>query len=189
MQLGYTTSQAWTDHVLSHFDQFLLDHAACEKKASSMAMSMVSHYPDKPELVQAMIDLSIEELSHYRDVFRIINQRGLQLAADEKDPYIQQFRQHIRQGPEAYLLDRLLIAAIVEARGHERFGLIAAALEPGPLKQFYTAITHSESRHFQLFVDLAERYIKPAVVASRLNELLDAEAAIVATLPIRAALH
>ena len=187
--LRFDTDPAWTETVLADFDNFLLDHAACEKKASGMAMSMVSHYPDKPELIRTMIDLAIEELSHYRDVFRIINERGLQLAADTKDPYIIEFRNHIRQGPEAYLLDRLLIAGIIEARGHERFGLIADALEPGQLKRFYQAITSSEARHYQVFVDLAERYSPTDAVAKRLDQLLDAEAEIVSRLPHRAALH
>lgn len=187
--LKYVTPAQWTETVLADFDTFLLDHAACEKKASSMAMSMVSHYPDKTELVRAMIDLAIEELSHYRDVVKIISERELRLAADEKDPYVTQFRRAIRQGREAYLLDRLLIAAIVEARGHERFGLVAEALPEGPLKRFYQAITSSEARHFELFVALAKRYIDEAKVTTRLQELLQVEAEIAAQLPFRPALH
>ena len=73
---------------MSNFDSFLLDHAAAEKKASGMAMSMLSHYPDKVELVMAMADLAIEELSHYREVVKWIHRRGLLTAADKKDPYI-----------------------------------------------------------------------------------------------------
>lgn len=187
--LRFKTPSEWTETVLQDFDTFLLDHAACEKKASSMAMSMVSHYPDKPELIQAMVDLAIEELCHYRDVVKILSQRELQLGADEKDPYVTQFRKAIRQGREEYLLDRLLIAAIVEARGHERFGLVAEALPEGPLKRFYEAITSSESRHYQLFVDLAKKYIDEDKVAHRLDQLLEIEADIVRHLPNRAALH
>lgn len=187
--LRFKTPAEWTEVVLQDFDTFLLDHAACEKKASSMAMSMVSHYPDKPELIQAMVDLAIEELCHYRDVVKILAQRELQLSADEKDPYVTQFRKAIRQGREEYLLDRLLIAAIVEARGHERFGLVADALPEGPLKRFYQAITSSESRHYQLFVDLAKNYIDEEKVEHRLDQLLDIEADIVRQLPNRAALH
>ena len=187
--LRFQTSADWTQCVLDDFDTFLLDHAACEKKASSMAMAMVSHYPDKPDLIRAMIDLAIEELSHYRDVFKILDQRGLALSADVKDPYVIAFRQSIRQGTEEYLLDRLLIAAIIEARGHERFGLIADALEAGSLKQFYIAITRSECRHYELFLDIAKLYIPEATITTRLDQLLDREAEIVSKLPLRAALH
>ena len=187
--LRYPTPPAWVAAVMADFDSFLLDHAAAEKKASGMAISMLSHYPDRVELVAAMADLAVEELSHYREVVKWIHRRGLLTAADEKDPYVLAFRKAIRRGREAYLLDRLLTASIIEARGAERFALVAEALEPGPLKTFYRSIARSEARHYQLFLELARRYIDEAVIAQRWNELLDIEAAIVADLPIRAALH
>ena len=120
--LLFQTPTIWVDVVLADFDQFLRDHATAEKKASGMAMSMVSHYPDKPELVARMIELAIEELTHFRAVAKLIAERGGQLGADQKDPYIQQIRQAIRNGPKHFLLDRLLVGAVVEARGAERFG-------------------------------------------------------------------
>ncbi len=145
--LRYKTTAAWTAAVLHNFDAFLIDHAAAEKKASGMAIAMLSHYPDKPDIVTAMIDLSLEEMTHFREVVKILHQRGLQLAADNKDPYVNALRQHTRTGRDAYLLDRLLIGSLVEARGCERFGLIAEALPAGDLKKFYRAITESEARH------------------------------------------
>ncbi|MEZ5501539.1 MAG: tRNA-(ms[2]io[6]A)-hydroxylase [Halioglobus sp.] len=187
--LRHATSSAWTDAVLADFDRFLLDHATAEKKASGMAVSMLSHYPDRTELVTAMADLAIEELTHYREVLRWIHQRGLIIAPDEKDPYVLAFRASIRQGRDVYLLDRLLTASIIEARGAERFALVAAALEPGPLKKFYRSIARSEERHFELFLRLAHTYLAADAVAQRWHELLDIEAGIVASLPIRAALH
>jgi tRNA-(ms[2]io[6]A)-hydroxylase len=187
--LRHATPAAWTAAVMADFDSFLLDHAAAEKKASGMAISMLSHYPDRVELVAAMADLAVEELTHYREVVRWIHRRGLLTAADTRDPYVLALRAQIRQGREVYLLDRLLTAGIIEARGAERFGLVAEALEPGPLKQFYRSIARSEERHYELFLALAARYLDPAVIRARWDELLDAEATIVATLPIRAALH
>ncbi len=187
--LRYPTPAEWTATVLADFDTFMQDHAAAEKKASGMAMSMVSHYPDKAELIQAMTELAVEELTHYRQVVKLIYARGLQLQADKKDNYVVQMRQHIRHGKDAYLLDRLLTAGIIEARGAERFGLIASALPAGPLKTFYQSITRSEQRHEDLFVALAEKYLPGAMVQARLDELLDTEAAIVRHLPLRAALH
>ena len=121
--LRYATPTAWTDAVLADFDSFLLDHATAEKKASGMAISMLSHYPDRTELVTAMADLAIEELTHYREVLKWIHQRGLTTAPDQKDPYVVAFRQSLRQGREVYFLDRLLLASIIEARGAERFAL------------------------------------------------------------------
>ena len=187
--LLYNTPDAWTQQVLGDFDSFLLDHAAAEKKASGMAISMLSHYPDRIELVSAMADLAVEELSHYREVVKWIHSRGLRTIADQKDSYVLEFRKSIRQGREEFLLDRLLVAGAIEARGAERFGLVAQALEAGSLKKFYQSITRSEKRHFQLFLDLAKTYLPAATVATRWRELLEVEAGITARLPIRAALH
>lgn len=187
--LKYATPQAWIDEVLNDFDAFLIDHAAAEKKASGMAISMLSHYPDKTKLVEAMSELAIEEMVHFRDVVKLIHQRGLILAADTKDEYINAFRQLMRKGTDVYFLDRLLVGSIVEARGCERFGLIADALPAGDLKKFYLAITESERRHDDLFLKLAYEYFKPELIEKRMQELLEAEAEIVKSLPIRAMLH
>ena len=153
------------------------------------AISMLSHYPDRIELVSAMADLAVEELTHYREVVKWIHRRGLVTGADQKDPYVLEFRKSIRQGREAYLLDRLLTASIIEARGAERFGLVAEALEQGALKTFYRSIARSEERHYILFLDLAGRYIDADTIDRRWDELLAIEADIVRKLPIRAALH
>ncbi|MFK8043616.1 tRNA-(ms[2]io[6]A)-hydroxylase [Congregibacter sp.] len=187
--LLFATPVGWVDAVLADFDRFLLDHAAAEKKASGMAISMLSHYPDRVELVEAMADLAIEELSHYREVVKWIHQRGGRTGADTKDAYVGRFRKSIRDGKDDYLLDRLLTAGIIEARGAERFALIADALEDGPLHKFYRAIARSEERHFELFLGLAECYFAKDVVARRWQELLEDEADIVRSLPLRAALH
>jgi len=187
--LRYQTSPDWLSTVLANFDQFLLDHAAAEKKASGMAISMLSHYPDKTALVSAMAELAVEELTHYKEVVKWIHQRGLITTADTKDSYVIGFRKCMRQGQEEYMLDRLLIAGIIEARGAERFSLIANALPEGPLKKFYQSISRSEERHYELFFDLAELYIDKQKIENRLPELLEAEAKIAAAQPIRAALH
>jgi tRNA 2-(methylsulfanyl)-N6-isopentenyladenosine37 hydroxylase len=183
------TKDAWTQTVLSNFDAFLLDHAACERKASSMAMSMLLHYPDKKNLVKAMTELAIEELLHFKAVMSHIQQRNLILPPDEKDPYVNQFRQAQRRGPQEYLLDRLITASIIEKRGAERFALVAEALTDTKLKNFYSKIAESEERHYLLFLELAREYFDTDVIAPRLNELLIIEAKIVDQLPLKAALH
>lgn len=188
-ELKFKTPAAWATGIVDSMDVFLPDHAAAEKKASSMALTMVAHYPDKPELVAAMIDLALEELNHFRAVVKLMHERGLTLLRDEKDPYVNALRRHCRHGDAHYLMDRLLIAGIVEARGAERFGLVAEALPEGELKQFYDSITRSELAHQELFVQLAEGYFDSMEVQARLGELLAAEAAIVSELPIRLALH
>ncbi|GAA5445759.1 hypothetical protein Misp06_03964 [Microbulbifer sp. NBRC 101763] len=188
-QLYYKTPKDWAQVVLSDFNRFLQDHAAAEKKASGMAVSMFSHYPDKPLLVEAMVNLALEEMNHFRQVIRIMHERGIYQAPDEKDPYIHALRKLIRRGPEEYLIDRLLTAAIIEARGCERFGLVAEALPAGSLQTFYKVITESEARHHELFVELALEYFPREAVESRLAHLLNEEARIIAALPYRPALH
>ena len=187
--LKFSTPQAWADGVVASMDEFLPDHAAAEKKASSMAMGMVAHYPDKRELVNAMMDLALEELSHFRAVVKLMNERGLLLQPDQKDSYVNALRKEIRHGKDNYFLDRMLVAGIVEARGAERFGMIADALPAGQLKRFYRSITRSELEHQGLFIQLAGLYFSPDEVQARLDGLLTAEAGIVSELPLRVALH
>lgn len=188
-ELAFATPAAWVETVLADFDRFLQDHAAAEKKAAGMAVSMLSHYPDRTALVEAMADLAVEEMTHYREVVKILHARGQLTAADHKDAYVVDFRRHIRKGPDRYFLDQLLVGGIIEARGAERFALIAEALEPGPLKRFYRSIARSEQRHLQLFVDLAREYFPAGAVEDRLGELIAVEAQIARELPVRPALH
>lgn len=189
IELKFKTPDDWVECVVLGLDEFLPDHAAAEKKASSMALGMVAHYPDKVELVDAMIDLALEELSHFRAVVRLMHERGLSLGPDVKDRYVNAMRGTFRDGKNHYFLDRLLVAGIVEARGAERFGLIANALPVGEPKRFYRSIARSEKAHQGLFIQLAGTYFAATEVGARLNELLDTEADIVSALPIRPALH
>ena len=187
--LKSTSSNSWLQAVLTHFDLFLTDHAAAEKKASGMALSMVSHYPDKIELVKTMTDIAIEELVHFKQVVQLMTERNIQLKADEKDSYVNQLRQHFRKGTDWYFLDRLIVGAIVEARGCERFSLISECLTDEKLKKYYRAISQSEQKHYQIFMDLAYLYFDKQNVDERVDELLHIEADILARLPIRATLH
>lgn len=183
------SSERWLQVVIDDFDEFLIDHAANEKKASSSALTLAAHYPDKPDVVAAMIDLAIEELNHYREVFQLMRQRNLTNRADRKDAYVKRLRQALRPGTERYFLDRLLAASIIEARGVERFAKIADALPSGNLKNFYQSLTRSEIRHSDLFLTFAKQYYSHNLVSDRLSELLYIEADIFQSLPIRPTLH
>lgn len=188
-ELFSQTDPAWVDKVLGDFDHFLRDHAACERKASALAMSLVAHYPDRPALVAAMTDLAIEELAHFREVMKHIVARGLVMRPDEKDPYVNALRKHIRGQPDHYLLDRLLVFSIVERRGTERFALLADSLPDAGIRDFYDRLARAEARHYTMFLDLAREYFDPDSVEKRLTELLETEADIVRNLPLRAAVH
>lgn len=182
------TPAGWIGVVLEDFDEFLKDHASCEKKASGMALNVASHYPDKPKLLNAMVDLAVEELTHYREVVRILLERGLQPGPDSKDPYVNALNQLVRKGSDKFMLDRLLIAAVVERRGAERFAIVAEHLEEPHLKSFYQAIAASERRHWTLFVDLADSYFG-VHTGERLQQLALAEADVMLGLALKPALH
>jgi tRNA-(ms[2]io[6]A)-hydroxylase len=182
------TSAGWLEAVRSHLDLFLLDHAACERKASAHAMTLASHYRDKDQLVSAMVDLACEELGHFRTVYERIVQRGGRLGPDSKDPYVGRMSELVRRGPEVYLLDRLLIAGVIEARGAERFRILAHGLSDD-LCDFYADFARSEERHADLFMGLAKAYFPAEVVDTRTRELFHAESEVISSLPLRPALH
>jgi len=179
----------WLEAVLANFDEFLIDHAANERKASAVALSMVAHYPDKVTLVKTMVDLALEELNHYRQVLNLMRQRSLNPGPDEKDPYVNKIIKQVRRGTDHYFLDRLLSAAVIEARGAERFELLGAALDDVELGDFYKTLARSEHKHHELFVSLAKRYFPNNEVDDRWQEWLQIEAGILGSLTIRPRLH
>ena len=181
----------WLAAVTGQFDEFLKDHASCEKKASGMAMAVASHYPDQPRLLRAMVDLAVEELNHYREVVRLLLARNIVPGPDSKDSYINALNSHVRRGPANFLLDRLLMGAVVERRGAERFALVADCLsdEDPELARFYRSIAASEHRHWELFYKLAWHHCPQAEVAERFNELVEIEAEVMLSQPFRPALH
>jgi tRNA 2-(methylsulfanyl)-N6-isopentenyladenosine37 hydroxylase len=189
MRLRVGTPPAWIETVLADFDAFLLDHAACERKASATALAFVAHYPDRIELVRECIALAREELEHFERVWEAITERGLVLGADTPNPYVARLAREYRKGSDAYFLDRLLVTGIVEARGCERFGLVAASLPAGRLQGFYRDLARSEVRHQEAYFELARRYFPAPEVEARLEELLDVEARVLSHLPLRSAIY
>ncbi len=185
-----STSSQWLRTVQKNFDAFIIDHALNERKASASAMTLVAHYPDRSELVEAMIDLAIEELSHFKQVMKIIASRNLIIGNEKKDPYVNALREKIdKSDSEAYLLDRLLLGAVIEARGEERFNLLAQDLADQALRSFYKKISSSERRHFTLFLNLATKYFNRKTVEGRLSEWVEIEKQVIESLPITSSLH
>ncbi len=183
------TDPRWIKAVMADFDAFLIDHAANERKASTLAMSMVVHYPDKDDIVREMIDLAMEEMAHFREVIKIMLKRGLQQIPDKTNFYIGSFMKTMRKDPKHYLLDRLLMFSIVEKRGAERFGLVGEALIEPKIKDFYQRLAAAEYRHYELFISLAHKYYDTETVKNRLDELLQIEVDIVIQCPFKAAVH
>ena len=190
LELEYTTSKDWIEAVMNDFNSFLQDHADCERKASAMAMSFVAKCPDKTKIIPELIETALEELEHFKEVYKIMQKRGVSLKKDMKpDQYIQQLMDCIRAQPEERLLDRMLLASIIECRGAERFRMIAEAIQEEELKKFYKTLWTSEAKHGNIFVSMALEYYEENEVYRRLKELIKKEAEICSKLSFRAALH
>ncbi len=189
LPLKAASPQGWLDMALGSFDIFLQDHAACERKASALAMALIARYPDREPLLEPMICLAKEELAHFHEVFRLMQKRGVPLASDEKDPYVSGLLRLVRHGREEHFLDKLLISSIIEARGCERFGLVSEALTDPDLAAFYRRLAREEAGHYMIFLRIARLYFEENVLNDRLEELLEREAEIMLAIPHRPAVH
>lgn len=190
VDLDAGSPQEWLSTVMNDFDSFLQDHANCERKASAMAMSFVAKFPDRLEIIPELIEIGVEELEHFRDVYVIMENRGVALPHEiGQDTYVKQLVDSCRTGREERFLDRLLLASVVECRGAERFQLIADALEDNELKSFYKRLWTSEARHGNVFVKMALNYFSRETIYERLMEFNKIEAKILYSLPIKPALH
>jgi tRNA-(ms[2]io[6]A)-hydroxylase len=184
------SKKVWLDAVLADFNSFLKDHADCERKASGMAMSLVAKYPDREEVLLDLIHTGIEELEHFRLVYKIMQKRGISLNKRmTKDLYVDGLQKHVRNGKNEGLLDRLIIGAIVENRGFERFKLIAENIRDEELAGFYHMIYTSEAKHGEMFLRLAANYFTKEDIEKRYYELAGIEAAVLNGLEIKPALH
>lgn len=155
-----------------------------------MAMSFVAKYPDRTAIVPELIHTGIEELEHFRLVYKIMEQRGLSLNHSiGEDAYVKALLKHCHSDREKRFRDRLIIASIVEHRGFERFKLISEQVPDKALAQFYRMIYLSEAKHGDVFVDMAKNYFPKEEVEQRWWELAEEEGQLLKALPLRPALH
>jgi tRNA-(ms[2]io[6]A)-hydroxylase len=190
LSLKIESSPEWVECVLKDFDNFLADHADAERKASSMAMSFVAKYPDRTEIIPELIHTAIEELEHFRLVYKIMEQRGIQLNHSiGEDQYVKSLLKHCHSDREKRFRDRLIIASIVENRGFERFKQVSDHIHDEELARFYQMIYLSEAKHGNIFVEMALSYFDENEVFGRWEELSEIEGEIISSLPVRPALH
>lgn len=190
LDLKVESKPEWLSAVLEDFDSFLQDHADCERKASAMAMSFVAKYPDRKEIIPELIETGIEELEHFQQVYKIMEERQIPLRHSiGEDEYVVKLIKQCHSGRKERFLDRLLIASALETRGAERFRLIADALEDQDLKSFYKMLWTSEAKHGHIFVKMALHYFDQKQVYSRLDWWMEKEAEVIDNLDIRPALH
>ncbi len=178
--LKLPTDPRWVNIVEKNIDEILTDHAYCEQKAASTAISLIVSFPEYTELIDEMIALSREEMGHFKMVHDRIISRGKTLGRDRKDEYVIQLVKFFPKGGSrtTQLVHRLLYAALIEARSCERFRLLSEELEDKELADFYHKLMISEASHYTMFLKFARQYGDRQEVDKKWQELLDYEAEI-----------
>ena len=182
LRLKLVTDASWVRNIVEkNISEILTDHAWCEQKAASNAISIVVRYPKHVDLVQEMIRLSQEELSHFQMVHDLIVRRGFQLGHERKDHYVNLLYGFMCKGgtPAENLVDRLLFAAMVEARSCERFKVLSENIDDPELASFYHELMVSEANHYTLFIGFARKYAEGLDVDARWQEWLEYEGEII----------
>jgi tRNA-(ms[2]io[6]A)-hydroxylase len=179
-RLQLPTDPRWVNLATQDLSEILSDHAWCEQKAASSAISLMVQFPEYPELVEQMSALAKEEMEHFQRVFSALKQRGLSLGRERKDAYVGALLDFQIKGQSALnrLRDKLLMAALIEARSCERFRLLSEQLPDPELKAFYRELMESEAGHYTLFIALARNLTGRDATDDRWKEWLDYEAGI-----------
>jgi tRNA-(ms[2]io[6]A)-hydroxylase len=189
--LKLPTDPRWVNIVEKDIDEILTDHAYCEQKAASTAISLIVNFPEYPELVQEMVALSREEMGHFKMVHDLILKRGTTLGRYRKDEYVIELMKFFPKGGdrETQLVHRLLYAALIEARSCERFRLLSEELKDRELAEFYRKLMVSEANHYTMFLKFARSFGKREVVDHKWQELLEYEAGIMKQLGKNVSIH
>jgi tRNA-(ms[2]io[6]A)-hydroxylase len=189
--LKLPTDPRWVNIVEKNIDEILTDHAFCEQKAASTAISLIINFPEYPELVNEMIALSREEMGHFKMVHDRILARGGTLGKHRKDDYVIELMKFFPKGGDrkTQLVHRLLYAALIEARSCERFRLLSEALEDQELAEFYRKLMISEAGHYTLFLKFARTFGDREVVDQKWKDLLAYEAEIMKNLGKKETIH
>ncbi|MEG3437010.1 tRNA isopentenyl-2-thiomethyl-A-37 hydroxylase MiaE [Pannus brasiliensis CCIBt3594] len=183
------TSGEWIEQAIANLDTILLDHSHCERKAAGVALNFMFRYPSLALLVRKLTAIASEELDHFERVNQWLDRRGIPLAPLNAPPYGARLKARIRPAEPDRLLDSLLISALIEARSHERLGLLAEHCPDRELADFYRELMASEARHYGIYWVLADTYHDRAVVAQRLEELAAIESEILSTLHPEPRIH
>jgi len=187
--LAAATDGAWVQRALADVDEILVDHAHCEKKAASTALSLLFRYPERGELLVPLARLAQEELAHFAEVVEVLDARGVGLRHQVPSSYAGALMAAVRPAEPERLVDTLLCAALIEARSCERMQLLADALTDDRLVTLYRGLLRAEARHHATYVRLAAAVEDPDVVDARLAELARHEAAVIAEATPRPRLH
>jgi len=189
--LKLPTDPRWVNIVEKNVEEILTDHAFCEQKATSTAISLIVSFPEYTELVQEMVALVKEEISHFKMVHDKIIARGWTLGRDRRDDYVIELLKFFPKGGSrtTQLIHRLLYAALIEARSCERFRLLSEELEDKELAEFYRNLMVSEANHYTMFLGFARQYGEKKEVNTKWQQLLEYESEIISNLGTSEAIH
>jgi tRNA-(ms[2]io[6]A)-hydroxylase len=179
--LKLPTDPRWANSIEENLEEILIDHAYCEQKAASTAISLIVTYPELSDLVTSMISLAKEEMTHFSMVHKLIMERNMTLGKERVDPYVRKVLDFFPKGDHRMkrLVYRLLVAALIEARSCERFKVLSQKLSDEKLKKFYEKLMISEAGHYTLFLGLARKYGDRNDVDKLWNSLLKYEGEII----------
>src|SRR5476651_2191488 len=179
LNLRAPTPARWLTQISGNIEELLIDHAHCEKKAAGVAMNLLFAYVDEVELARAMTEIVQEELSHFHLVLDLLERRGIRFRKIPPSKYAERLRALANKLEPMRAVDRLLIAALIEARSCERFGLLRDHLADAELAEFFGSLFESEARHHSTYVRLAKLFAPEDRVNQRLEELAIAEGRII----------
>ncbi len=180
--LKTSTSQAWVEQAIANLDTILLDHSHCERKAAGVAINLMFRYPSSVKLIKELTAIAKEELEHFEQVNQWLERRGVPLAPLSAPPYGAGLNQQVRRDEPQRMLDLLLVSGLIEARSHERLGLLSQYCPDPELAKFYRGLMASEARHYGIYWILATTYFDPEIVTKRLEELATVESELLSTL-------
>jgi tRNA-(ms[2]io[6]A)-hydroxylase len=190
-RLKLPTDPRWVNIVEKNIEEILTDHAYCEQKAATNAITIIVKFPEKTELVNAMLELAQEELGHFKQVHDKLTERGFVLGRERRDEYVNLLYEFQRKGGsrEIHLIDRLLFGAMIEARSCERFKVLSENINDEDLKQFYKMLMISEANHYTMFINFARKYAVEENVDDRWQQWLDYEGEIIKGFGLKETIH
>ncbi len=189
-KLRLLTDPRWANIAESNLEEILTDHAWCEQKATTNAITLITILPEYPEIVTELLEIAKEELEHFQQVHEIIKNRGYTFGRERKDDYVGQLMKFIVQGSrQEYIIDRMLFAAMIEARSCERFRVLTENIKDEELKTFYRELMISEANHYTTFISFARQLGDPDTVNKRWEEWLDYEAKVIISYGKKETIH
>lgn len=193
LRLQLPTDPRWVNIVETNIGEILSDHAWCEQKAATNAINLIINNSEKEDLVSAMLEISIEEMEHFKMVHDIIKKRGLAFERERKDDYVNELAKYMKQSSdgsrESGLIERLLFAAMIEARSCERFKVLSENIKDQELAEFYRDLMESEASHYATFIGFARKYAETIDVDKRWKEWLEYEAKVISNYGKKETVH